>query len=203
MHPRVSRTLAPGVVAATCLLTSVFCADRNARRAVDFFPLEVGARWTYQVFQKKAAGGRLRVKVTDRTDSPDGPTYSLTFADSSSPREEQEDEPIEYSVRREGVYCEKCPGFILKDPLVVGEEWQSGGEPTRPELSRVVAVATTVMVGTTRYQNCIVVRASDREARQQVMTTYAPRVGPVAAEYRSDGGVLERREELLTFQRAP
>jgi len=202
MNRRATRMLTRVIAIAPCLATGTFCADRNTQRAVNYFPLEVGARWIYQVLRNGGARGQVSVKVTDRTDSPDGTTYSLTYEDSSLPRDEQDDEPIEYSVRREGVYCEKCPGFVLRDPLVVGREWQSGGDSTRPEVSKVIAVTETVTVGQTRYDNCVVVRASDLQARQHVVTTYAPNVGPVVVEYENNRGVVERREELQRFQRA-
>jgi hypothetical protein len=198
---RTPRRIVERAIAATIgLAMAESCARETAQGAVEYFPIEVGAHWIYQVAEKGVVRGRLSVNVTDRSEGPDGSTYSLKYEDSSHSGEEQDDEPIEYTTKQTGVYCEKCPGFILRDPLLVGRQWQSGGDSAQPELSRVIAIGNTVTLGGTRYQNCVVVVASDPVAHQQVVTTYAPHVGPILAEYQNDRGVVERREELVSFQ---
>jgi hypothetical protein len=185
-----------------CLSVAAVSGDSGARRAVDYFPLEVGTRWTYQVSQKDSKDSRLTVDVTDHNNGAGGSTYPLSYRDTSLSPDQQEDEPTEYTVRNEGISCEKCPGFVLRDPLTLDQSWQSGGDAADREVSTVVAVDKSVSVGPSEYKNCVVVRSQSRKSDRVAETTYAPNIGPVRVQYATLKGVVIRREDLLSVQRA-
>ncbi len=179
---------------------------------VRYFPLEVGNSWTYDVtIERHTIPAALRVQVTDVQEADresGGPIYVLSVVDESVAPEHRLDEPVLYAIRSgEGAFCLKCEGYILREPLVVGNTWTAGQAEGTGGTYRIVATAETVKVGASTYRDCLTVEKNEPSLDRRILTAYCPGVGPVYARFfnMSAGGRPQpyREEALTRFSREP
>ncbi len=90
-----------------------------------------------------------------------------------------------YELREDGIWQPASQTWLLRDPIVVGQEWPS----TNGRTARIESVTQTVDVTDGHYENCVAVLEEGGEAGLHVRTTYCMGVGPV---------IVESRQELIT-----
>jgi hypothetical protein len=161
-------------IALTLLAALAACAHPPraagaAARPADFYPLAVGAEWTWEDQSPQLPAGRaaLRtVRVVER--GPDG-----FFRDSAR------------GELRVGSCIEDRARSLLCGPIAVGTRWSSVLSPTSTENYEIVAVGERVEVPAGRFDGCVRVRAHMRASPGTELineTSYAPGVGPVRIE---------------------
>jgi hypothetical protein len=166
------------IVRLVALMSVLGCGNQQRREtaalapedARQYYPLEAGWRWAYDV--EKAGDHILAIyAVVERQ----GDTAVLQAGE----------EKIVYAVLPEGIARRAPdkespdPDFLLKSPLRAGARWPIDGGGT----AVVAKAGHTVTVPAGTYANCVVVEESRVEPARLVRTTYAPGVGPVAIEY--------------------
>jgi len=138
-------------------------------RPVDYYPMAVGAEWTWEDQSPQLAAGRpsLRtVRVLERT--PDG-----YFRDSGR------------GELRPGSCIEDRSRALLCGPIAVGTTWTSVLSPTSSERFEIVAIDERVATPAGTFEACVRVRAVTRAGAGAELineTSYAPGVGPVRIE---------------------
>lgn len=138
-------------------------------RLADYYPLAVGAEWTWEDQSPQLPSGRpaLRtVRVLERT--ADG-----FFRDSAR------------GELRVGVCIEDRVRSLLCGPLAVGTRWSSVLTPTSTESYEIVAVGERVVTPAGAFDGCVRVRANTRASADTELIneiSYAPGVGPVRIE---------------------
>jgi hypothetical protein len=160
------------------LLASCAHAPGSSSRAAvpaDFYPLMVGAEWTWEDQSPQRPAGRpsLRtVRVLERA----GDGY---FKDSAR------------GELRAGACVEDRSRALLCGPIAVGTRWASVLSPLATERFEIVAVDERVVTPAGRFEGCVRVRARTRaDASTELIneTSYAPGVGPVRIEVITVGG---------------
>lgn len=176
------------VAACGCSSTGVVArgAQDSSSSVVDYYPLDVGAAWVYEVHiegkdepasMQVLVSGSLGVKNSERQ------SYLLSVLDESLPPENRIDEPVSYEVRStEGIYCLKCGGFLLKGPIAIGNEWPAGQEETTARY-RITSTDATVHVGGRNIHECLAIELIDLIQGRRIEFFYAPNVGPVLVRY--------------------
>jgi hypothetical protein len=138
-------------------------------RLADYYPLAVGAEWTWEDQSPQLPAGKavLRtVRVLERT--RDG-----YYRDNAR------------GELRVGVCVEDRSRSLLCGPIAVGTRWTSVLSPDSKESYEIVAVGERVAVPAGTYEGCVRVRAHTRASADTELIneiSYAPRVGPVRIE---------------------
>jgi hypothetical protein len=138
-------------------------------RPADFYPLAVGAEWTWEDQSPQLPTGRpsfRTVRVLART--ADG-----YYRDSAR------------GELRLGACVEDRARSLLCGPIVVGTRWSSVLSPTSTESYEIVAVGERVVTPAGPFEGCVRVRAITRAAADTELIneiSYAPGVGPVRIE---------------------
>jgi hypothetical protein len=141
----------------------------GSTRLADYYPLAVGAEWTWEDQSPQLPVGRpvLRtVRVLER--SADG-----YFKDSGR------------GELRVGACIEDRARSLLCGPIAVGTRWSSVLTPTSTESYEIVAVGERVVTPAGAFDGCVRVRANTRAAADTELIneiSYAPGVGPVRIE---------------------
>ena len=182
-------------IALTLLAALAACAHPpkaggGAARPADFYPLAVGAEWTWEDQSPQLPAGRpaLRtVRVLER--GPDG-----FFKDSAR------------GELRVGTCVEDRSRSLLCGPIAVGTRWSSVLTPTSTENYEIVAVGERVETPAGRFDGCVRVRANMRASADTELineTSYAPGVGPVRIEVVAvgDGKAVPQFRALLRAHR--
>ena len=144
-------------------------AAATSGRPADYYPLAVGAEWTWEDQSPQLPSGRtaLRtVRVLERT--PDG-----YFRDNAR------------GELRVGACVEDRSRSLLCGPIAVGTRWSSVLSPSSTERYEIVAVGERVVVPAGAYDGCVRVRAHTRASADTELIneiSYAPGVGPVRIE---------------------
>lgn len=135
-----------------------------------WFPLAVGNAWTW-VDRSPRAGAGAPKERTVRIVSRDADGY---FVDDARGALRAAHGCIQDRVRR-----------LLCTPVEEGRTWTSIVSETSTERYRIVATGQSVQVPAGRFEDCAVVRSTNRageDAEVVLETTYAPGVGPVRIE---------------------
>jgi hypothetical protein len=138
-------------------------------RPADYYPLAVGAEWTWEDQSPQLPGGKVAlrtVRVLERT--RDG-----YFKDSAR------------GELRAGACIEDRDRSLLCGPIAVGTRWSSVLSPTATENYEIVSIDERVTTPAGSFQACVKVRAITRAAADIELIneiTYAPGVGPVRIE---------------------
>lgn len=172
-------------------------------RAVDYFPLRVGNTWHYNVYLNSAKVAAQLIEKVVNADKEVGEqiTYTLRVEDFSIPRSDWPDDPTEYTIQANGdVFCDKCPGYILRSPLTPSLKWTADESKGRIETSRVVARQAETKLGGKTYSDCIVIDTTVTGSADHTTSTFARGVGCILTEYfRGETSRPVRREVLSSF----
>jgi hypothetical protein len=140
-----------------------------AARPADYYPLAVGAEWTWEDQSPQLPAGRpafRTVRILERT--ADG-----YFKDSAR------------GELRHGACLEDRSRSLLCGPIAVGTRWSSVLAPTSTESYEIVAVDDRVATPAGTFEGCVRVRSNTRAAPDTELIneiSYAPGVGPVRIE---------------------
>lgn len=133
--------------------------------AADYYPLEPGWKWAYEV---ERDGDRILAVYAVLERTPDTAVIQAG------------EERMTYAVTGAGIAQKEGAAsgdFVLKNPIALGAEW-----PVTGGSARVAAVDQTVTVLSGDYARCVVVETLRSDPPRLTRTTYAPGVGPVALE---------------------
>jgi hypothetical protein len=155
-------------------------APLKATSAADYFPLEPGWKWAYEL-EREGQHMLAVYSVLERV--PEGAIVQAG------------DQRITYGVNRDGIaIIDVTTGrdFVLKNPIVRGATWN-----VFAGMATVTAVDKKVSVPSGEYANCVVVETLRHEPTRVSRTTFAPGVGPVSIEVQ-----VETQGKFVTTLRA-
>ena len=156
------------VVGPSCATTSAPSptgAPDKARVAADFYPLEPGWKWAYDL-EKEGQHMLAVYSVLERT-----PDTAIVQAG---------DERLSYDVSAKGVAQKDgviVGDYVLKNPIVAGTEWSVVAGK-----ARIASVEQKVSLPSGDYEHCLVVETLRTDPTRVSRTTFAPGVGPIAIE---------------------
>jgi hypothetical protein len=189
MAPMRSLLALPLVAALAACAHAPKAASPQSRPA-DYYPLAVGAEWTWEDQSPQLPAGKpaLRtVRVLER--SSDG-----YFRDSAR------------GELRPAACVEDRSRALLCGPIAVGTTWTSVLSPTSSERYEIVAVDERVATPAGAFEGCVKVRAVTRAAANTELIneiSYAPGVGPVRIEVITvtDGKAIPQFKAVLRSYR--
>jgi hypothetical protein len=135
-------------------------------RATDYYPLDAGWRWAYDVER-----GQERILAT----------YAVLERIGDTAIVQAGEERLGYAVRPDGIARREgleLGDYLLKTPVRAGTSW-----PVAGGTARVTAVGETATVPAGTYPDCAVVEETRTNPDRVIRTTYAARVGPVLVQY--------------------
>lgn len=150
------------------------------RLAGDYYPLDAGWKWAYDL-ERQGENMLAVYAVLERT-----PDTAIVQAG---------DERLAYAVTRDGVAQKEgviVGDFLLKNPIMVGAEWNVFAGK-----ARITSVSQTATTPTGDYKDCVVVETLRSDPTRLSRTTYAPGVGPVVIEVQ-----VESQGRFVTTMRA-
>jgi hypothetical protein len=140
-------------------------APLEARTAADFYPLEPGWKWAYDL--EKDGQHMLAVyAVLERT-----PDTAIVQAG---------DERLVYAIGRDGVAQKDgatIGDFVLRNPIVLGAEWSVFAGK-----ARIASVDERISLPSGDYEHCLIVETLRTDPTRLSRTTFAPGVGPISIE---------------------
>jgi hypothetical protein len=145
--------------------TSVPAGDVKAHVAADYYPLDAGWKWAYDL---ERSGDHMLAVYTVLERTPDAAIVQAG------------EERLEYAISAQGVAQKDgvtVGDFVLKNPITLGAEW-----PVFAGRARIASVDQLVHGSSGDYPGCIVVETMRTDPVRLSRTTYAPGVGPVAIE---------------------
>lgn len=131
--------------------------------AKDYYPLEVGTRWSYEV---NLLGEKRSIDVTIEKQSPDGFVVDSTGA--------------QLMVDAYGVRDQKR--YLLRNPLEAGTKWTNVVSVSSVEQYEILAADQPCDAPAGSWQGCVVVESRNRVEEGKVLVnemTFAPHVGIV------------------------
>ncbi len=141
--------------------------------ARQYYPLEPGWRWAYDV-ERGSEGGAEQILAVYSVKERSGTTAVL----------EAGGETIRYEVLEAGIArlaaapeADKRAGaqdFLLRSPIRAGARW-----PIADGTATVTAVGRSVTVPAGTFANCVTIEEAKDTPPRLIRTTYAPAVGPV------------------------
>lgn len=183
-----------GAVAALCL--GAACGAKgppppavDAIDARDFFPLEAGNAWSYDV----DTGDPSTTLAVSRVEAFDGHIAQVRTGDSV----------VHYEVRIEGVRVPSEDAWLIRAPLKPGATWPARGGRT----ARLVSIDAVASSQAGCFERCVEVLETGGRLELEVRTVYCPGVGPVSVDstMRSDlsGRVLTVSASLRGYEVNP
>ncbi|HEY4395429.1 MAG TPA: hypothetical protein VGP64_15265 [Polyangia bacterium] len=176
-----------GVGCATTGGTSNDIKPRSNLTAADFYPLQPGWKWAYDV---EKDGMNILA------------TYAVLERNGDTAVVQTGDERLTYAVTPEGI-AQKDGGmlgdFVIKNPVQVGAEWAvEGGR------AHVVSVTADFKLDSgEHYLGCLVVEVTRTDPVRVTRTTFAPDLGPVLLEMQVQSGPGPgQAQQLTTLTRA-
>lgn len=168
---------------ATILVTG--CAGAPAQRPTPvpvtpelLYPLAPGQAWSYDV----DTGDGQPVLAVSRVVGGSGDEFEVQSGGGAL---------LRYARRPDGWYRPARGGYLLRAPLQVGAEWDSGSGMT----ARITAIDAAIETPAGHFERCVVVQEQGAPSGQQVRTTYCPGVGP--AEVVSEMQVRGQRVSVV------
>jgi hypothetical protein len=140
-------------------------APAHASTAVDFYPMEAGWRWAYDL--EKDGQHMLAV-------------YSVLERTQDTAIVQAGQERLMYAITRDGVAQKdgvSVGDFVIKNPIALGREW-----PVFAGTARIVAIDRQVSLPSGDYAHCLVVETVRTDPTRLARTTFAPGIGPIAIE---------------------
>lgn len=164
---RLSITLA-AVVAASCATTgNGAAAETSIVKAADFYPLEIGNTWKYEVdaFTQKSAETVTLLRVVDG------------FVEDSKGQH----------LKADGFGVRDQDRYLLRDPVVPGTKWTNVVSVSSVEHSEIIGVDQPCESPAGQWPNCVVVQSrvavpspqDNEKATLEAELTFAPHVGLV------------------------
>jgi hypothetical protein len=144
----------------------------NGMRAVDYYPLANGWKWSYSVW-KDGVNTRTLFAVIERKDD-------IAVV-------QEGDERITYAVTSEGISQkdgDELGDYVLKDPIAQGTEWPVAGG--RARIVSVEAKFESATLG--RYEGCVLVAVTRTDPTRVTQTWFAPYLGPVLIDIQVQDG---------------
>jgi len=203
------------ILAVAVLVTSLACSKPTSSPAAvhaptskpsRYFPLALGNSWTYDVtIQTRSLPAAIRMNVTDVDNSASaqgGTTYVLSILDTSLAPEDRPDEPVLYQVREGlGLYCVKCEGYILREPLVLSNRWPAGIAEGTDGTYRITDTTRTVRTPISTWNGCLTVEKTETTFDRRILTVYCLDVGPTLVRYFAVAAdsPLQREETLVRY----
>lgn len=174
-----------------CATTTAHKAEDQAKlSAVDYWPLQVGNRWTYRVTH---AGASQENTVEIVQQDPDG-----FFVDNQGARLKHHPAGIFDGDR-----------FLLRDPLELGAKWMAVPSANALERFEITSVGFELSVPAGKFKNCVQVQAQNKISEKERFVgewTYAPGVGLIAFNSRREISgqqpQIQTRMQLLKFEPA-
>lgn len=151
----------------------------SALTAVDFYPLALGNRWTYEL---EAAGRPVETKAIEIV-GRDGDW----FIDNTGAKLQADP----YGVRDEKRY-------LLRDPIKMGSGWNNVVSVSSAEHYRIVSTNERCTVPAGSFADCVTVEARNRVDEKSTFVirwTYAPHVGMV--QFSTTAEIADRRVPQL------
>jgi hypothetical protein len=155
-------------------------APQRAASATDYFPLEAGWKWAYDL-ERNGEHMLAVYAVLERV-----PDAAIVQAG---------DERISYAVLPQGVAQKDgstVGDFVLKNPVSLGAEWS-----VFAGTAKVTSTNAAVSVPSGDYKDCVVVETLRRDPTRVSRTTFARGVGPIAIEVQ-----VESQGRFVTTMRA-
>ncbi len=152
-------------------------------RAADYYPLGEGTRWTYDV---ELLGEKRSMEIRLLRKTPDGAMEDSTGAQLRADQ---------FGIRDDRRY-------LLKEPIEVGQTWTNVVSASSAEKYEIVAVGKTCASPLGSWQNCVVVRSTNRIKEGENLVnelTFAPGVGIVHLATEIDLGGQKIRQSTLTL----
>jgi hypothetical protein len=139
--------------------------------AGDYYPLNVGWKWSYQV---ERDGEKILAfySVLERT--PQGAVVQAG------------EERLFYLITPDGIARKEgavVTDFVIKSPVAVGTTWPIAGGTAAVRL-----VGQEITLDSGKYANCAMVEETRTDPMRLVRTTFAPGVGPVLVEVQVQDG---------------
>jgi hypothetical protein len=190
MHSGYAVAVLVGLVGVGCATTGGTSNDikpRSNLTAADFYPLQPGWKWAYDV---EKDGMNILA------------TYAVLERNGDTAVVQTGDERLTYAVTPEGI-AQKDGGmlgdFVIKNPVQVGAEWAvEGGR------AHVVSVTADFKLDSgEHYLGCLVVEVTRTDPVRVTRTTFAPDLGPVLLEMQVQSGPGPgQAQQLTTLTRA-
>jgi hypothetical protein len=180
------------VVLAACVTTSGTTTPAPAKtlpNAAEFYPLELGTVWTYEV---KLLGESRNIEVTTLKKTSEG------FVEDSTGAQFLTDS---YGVRDQKRY-------LLRNPIETGTKWTNVVSVSSVENYEIIATSQPCDAPAGAWDGCVVVESRNRVEEGTVLVnemTFAPRVGIVrlTTVLESNGKQIPQSSlALLKFSRA-
>ncbi|MCB9639222.1 MAG: hypothetical protein H6728_07975 [Myxococcales bacterium] len=162
--------------------------ENNRFKLEEYFPLQVGNRWTYRISSINSKPVERSVRIIKRNGVMFLDNYRESYALDS------------YGLRNNNVR------YLLKYPLRVGTQWLSVTNITSVERYSIMEIDRKVKVPAGEYKNCLVVKAREQRAGQgavEALFIFAPRIGLIKnVALRDDGSsrLVYNTMELVDFQ---
>lgn len=173
---------------SVCLGILLFCrygpiAGQDTRESKEsYFPLSVGNSWVYSLHgHSQAAQKTIKWRVTQKEMISGTPVFHLWQTPA------QDDEPLNLSEGKSGIFEAGSERFLLKYPLHSGDHWSSLSRslraPGKSDIFEVISAGKACSVGGHSFEDCVTVREIDEANHVASLTTYARGVGPVKYVY--------------------
>jgi hypothetical protein len=149
---------------AACIGKSPPPPSGNGIDARDFYPLQTGNAWSYDV----DTGDPSTTLAITRVEAFDGRIAEVRTGDVI----------VHYEVRVEGVRVPSEEAWLIRAPLEPGAMWPARGGRT----ARLVSIHAVVSSRAGSFERCVEVLETGGKLDLEVRTIYCPGVGPVSVE---------------------
>jgi hypothetical protein len=149
---------------AACVAKSPPPPSGNRIDATDFYPLQAGNAWSYDV----DTGDPFTTLAVTRVEAFDGRIAEVHTGDAI----------VHYEVRGEGVRVPSEDAWLIRAPLEPGATWPARGGRT----ARLVSIHAVASSGAGSFERCVEVLETGGRLDLEVRTIYCHGVGPVSVE---------------------
>jgi hypothetical protein len=163
MIPAVRLAAAAALLTAACA-TTIRPASPETTEPRDFYPLETGNAWSYDI----DTGESSTTLAVSRVESFDGRLAEVRTGEAL----------IRYEVLPEGIRVPPGEEWVLRMPFQEGATWPGRGGRT----ARLVSMGLHVETRAGAFEDCLLVSETGGKLDFEVRTVYCPRVGPVSVE---------------------
>ncbi len=169
------------IVIATLMFSSPLLSDDNTNSTDNLVPLAIGNQWVYSISQdtpSEESGSKIIWKVVSTKEYQQETWFEIQVTTFWS--EEDFDEDKQYMINRKGIGTfartrpnwDVEPELIAKDPVQLGDQWESEG------LSyRVMSSDTTITVPAGTFKSCVLIEVIEGTALYRIV--YKPNVGMI------------------------
>jgi len=159
---------------------SLACAESNVADA-RYYPLSVGAVWTYKVqqYEPKVRRSSVQWKVTASTLQGGRNVYQVWPSPAQS-----DDEAMQLVITLGGVLELTDDVIVLRFPIRAGESWSEDVPGSKVVRRFLVRSANQPCLSENRkVSSCVVIEETNSSTGVRTLTTYGRDIGPVKYEY--------------------